>query len=282
MSLDRWPAPAKLNLFLHITGRRHDGYHLLQTLFQFLDYGDQLTLEPTSDGTICRRREIPGVSAEQDLTLRAARLLQQRSGCRQGVVIDVEKRLPSGGGLGGGSSDAATVLVILNRLWGLGFDNDTLAALGLQLGADVPLFVRGEAAWGEGVGELLTPVTLSEPWYLVIVPPVSVATAELFAAPELTRDASAVTMRDFVAGATCNVFETVVRQRYPAVDAAFDWLSRYGQARLTGSGGCLFLPLADQEQATAIWQQRPSGWRGFIARGSNRSPLQQRLEALDQ
>ncbi len=273
------PAPAKLNLFLHVTGRRADGYHTLQTLFQFLDHGDVVTLARRGDGRIVRRGGPPGVAPDDDLAVRAARLLQARTGTAAGADITVDKRLPAGGGLGGGSSDAATVLAGLNRLWGTGLDEDALAALGLDLGADVPVFVRGRAAWAEGVGEVLAPVAeLDEPWYVVLVPPVAVSTAEVFAHPQLPRQCPPIKIRDFLAGRATNVLESIVRSRYPEVDAALRELGRLGPARMTGSGACVFAPFADEEAARAAWAALAPEWDGFVARGRNRSPLH---EALD-
>jgi 4-diphosphocytidyl-2-C-methyl-D-erythritol kinase len=274
-----WPAPAKLNLFLHITGRRSDGYHLLQSVFQFLDHGDTLHFEPRTDDRIRRVTDLAGVPEEKDLVVRAARLLQEATGYRGGVDIVVEKRLPMGGGLGGGSSDAATVLVALNHLWRLGLAEDRLAELGLRLGADVPVFVRGRAAWAEGVGEHLTPVEgLPEPWFVVLVPPVHIATAELFNDPDLTRNCPPLKIRDFLHGQGGNVFEPVVRRRYPGVAMALDWLGEKGPARLTGTGACVFAPFASEEQARAVLAARPASLDGFVAQGRNRSPLRDRLE----
>ncbi len=273
-----WPAPAKLNLFLHITGRREDGYHLLQTVFQFLDHGDRLHFTPRRDGNIRRLAAIPGIAPEDDLIIRAATLLRQHGDPSLGVDIGIDKRLPLGGGLGGGSSDAATTLVALNRIWRLGLTADKLAAMGLSLGADVPIFVHGQAAWAEGVGERISPITLPEPWFVVVIPPVSVSTAEIFSAPELTRDCPTIKIRDFLAGAGTNVCEPVVRKRYPEVAEALDWLGRYGAARLTGTGGCVFAPFEDEAQANGVLAQLPEGWQAFAARGRNRSPLLERLE----
>ncbi len=276
----RWPAPAKLNLFLHITGRRADGYHQLQTIFQFLDYGDQLSFTLRDDGEVHRVSDLPGVPAQQDLVVRAARLLQQHSRCPLGVDIEVEKRLPMGGGLGGGSSNAATTLVALNELWELGFSIDQLAALGLQLGADVPVFVRGTAAWAEGVGEALTPLTgelaPAEPWYLVIEPACQVATAEVFNAPDLTRDCHPITISHFLAGQGTNVCEAVVKKRFPLVAKALDFLLKYAPARMSGTGACVFAPFADRAAAQQVLEALPHGWRGFVAQGMNRSPLYER------
>lgn len=268
-----WPAPAKLNLFLHVVGRRPDGYHLLQTVFQFLDYGDDLEFRITDDGGITRATEVPGVSEASDLTLRAARLLQGACGTRQGVEIRLRKRLPAGGGLGGGSSDAATTLIALNELWNAGKSRAELAALGLALGADVPVFIRGLAAWAEGVGEQLTPVELAQPWYVVISPPVSVSTAAVFRGLELTPYSPAITIRDFRAGRTRNDLEPVVRRQYPEVDQALTWLSRFGEARMTGSGGCVFVGIEDAAEAAAIVARVPAPLTGFVARGLNRHPL---------
>jgi len=273
-----WPAPAKLNLMLRITGRRADGYHLLQSVFQFLDHGDEIDLTVRGDGAIVRHSELAGVPAEQDLVVRAARLLQAESGCPLGADIRVHKRLPMGGGLGGGSSDAATVLVGLNRLWGTGLGEDALAALGLRLGADVPVFVRGRAAWAEGVGEQLTPVALPEPWYLVVKPPCEVATGEIFQDPELTRNSPLSTIRDFLAGLIANDCLPVVAARYPEVAAALAWLGQYGDARLTGTGACVFAAFEDESRAREVLDQLPAGHQGFVARGRNRSPLLQRLD----
>ena len=271
------PAPAKLNLFLHITGRRSDGYHLLQTVFQFLDYGDELRFEPREDGRVRRLGEVPAVAEADDLTVRAARLLQEASGCQVGVDIHITKHLPMGGGLGGGSSDAATTLVGLNRLWALGLSEDRLAELGLSLGADVPVFVRGLAAWAQGVGEVLTPVTLPEPWYLVLKPAVEVATGVIFGDPELTRDCAPITIADFLSGEGRNVCEPVVRRRYPEVGRALDWLGGMAAARLTGTGSCVFAAFASRQEAEQALARKPLEWRGFVARGVNRSPLHQAL-----
>lgn len=266
-----WFAPAKLNLMLRITGQRADGYHTLQTVFQFLEYGDRLSLRRRADGQILRLNPLSGVHIEQDLTIRSARLLQQASGTPYGVEIFLEKNLPIGGGLGGGSSDAATVLVALNQLWETGFSEDDLAALGIRLGADVPVFVRGRAAWAEGVGEILTPLELPEPWYLMIVPNCQVATREIFAAPELPRNSPPITMAEFNAGADNNDCTAVVRHRYPEVGAALDWLGEKG--RLTGTGACVYAAFPDAAIAHLRLTQLPTKWRGFVARGCNRSWL---------
>jgi 4-diphosphocytidyl-2-C-methyl-D-erythritol kinase len=277
MSGTGWPAPAKLNLFLHITGRREDGYHLLQTVFQFLGYGDTLHFTPRDDGIIRRLSDLPGVQEKDDLVVRAARLLKEVSACSHGVDIEVEKRLPMGGGLGGGSSDAATTLVALNHIWSLNLSVDRLAELGLQLGADVPVFVRGHAAWAEGVGEILNPVELAEPWFVVLIPPVEVNTGKIFNDPELTRESHAITIRDFLAGHGSNVCQEIVVKHYPAVAAAIEWLGKHGKAMMTGTGACVFAAFETQEKAEAVFAARPAQWQGFVARGLNRSPLLDRL-----
>jgi 4-diphosphocytidyl-2-C-methyl-D-erythritol kinase len=268
-----WPAPAKLNLFLHITGRRADGYHELQTIFQFLTIGDWLYFDLQPAGGIRLAGCPAGVPETGDLTVRAARLLRETAGSSAGVTIYNDKRLPVGGGLGGGSSDAATTLVVLNRLWRLGLDTDTLASLGLVLGADVPVFVRGQAAWAEGVGEILTPVTPPEAWFLVVVPPVSVSTADIFSDVELTRDTPRMKIPDLLACGGWNDCEAVVCRRYPEVAAALDWLSAFSPARMTGTGGCVFAVFESEAQAQAVAEQLPANLSGFVARGVNRSPL---------
>lgn len=274
-----WPAPAKLNLMLRITGRRPDGYHELQTVFQFIDLADQLAFRIRSDGRVQRADPLPGVAPAQDLTLRAAGLLQKEAQVEKGVDIRLEKRIPMGGGLGGGSSDAATVLVALNRLWGCGLGCDDLARLGLALGADVPVFVRGTAAWAEGVGDRIQPIELETPWYLVIAPACHVSTASVFAAPELTRNSTPITIRAFIAGDRRNDCLEVVRARYPEVSQALDWLAEFGEAQLTGTGACVFAEFADETSARAVYAQLPKGWRGWVVRGMNRSPLLSRVSA---
>jgi 4-diphosphocytidyl-2-C-methyl-D-erythritol kinase len=266
-------APAKLNLFLHVVGRRADGYHLLETVFTFIDFGDVIDLVLRPAGTLARSRAIPGVSAEQDLCLRAARLLAERSGCRQGVEISVDKRLPMGGGLGGGSSDAATVLVGLNVLWGLGWSRQALAVLALELGADVPVFVMGDSAFATGVGEELTPIPVPERWYVVLIPPVEVPTAGVFAAPELTRNTPRAKIADFSTGFGHNDLESVVCARYPLVQQALACLRHWGDARMTGSGSCVFAPFLTQAAAMACQAALPADWRGVVARGLQQHPL---------
>lgn len=276
----RWPAPAKLNLGLRITGRREDGYHLLQTVFRLLDWGDTIQLRVRGDGRIVRLRGAEGVAEEADLSVRAAHALQQASGCPLGADIAVLKRIPQGGGLGGGSSDAATVLRALDRLWNTRMDSVELARLGLTLGADVPVFVHGHNALAEGVGERLTPLELPPARYVVLHPGVAVPTATLFQAPELTRDAPAETIARLSSGAVRgNAFEPVVRARYPAVDAALRWLGGFAEARLSGSGACIFAEVADQAVAERIARACPAPWRAWTAAGAERSPL---LAALDE
>jgi 4-diphosphocytidyl-2-C-methyl-D-erythritol kinase len=271
--LKPFPAPAKLNLFLHVTGRRPDGYHLLQSVFRFIDYADTVWLGVRQDGQIRRLDDIPGVPEDHDLTVRAARLLNESTGCRLGVSMRVEKRLPLGGGLGGGSSDAATTLLALNRLWELGLTRERLEELALQLGADVPVFVFGQSAFAEGVGEKLVPIQLPPAWYVVLIPPVAVSTAEVFAAPELTRNTPPLKIADFLSGAGRNDLQTVVESRYPEVLRHLEWLGGFGEARMTGSGACVFLAVADEKSACEILQQLPRDMQGFIARGLDRHPL---------
>jgi len=274
----RWPAPAKLNLFLRITGRRADGYHELQTVFRLLDRGDELRLRVCPDGQIRRPLEVPGVPEADDLAVRAAHLLRERAGVKDGAEIEVVKRIPMGGGLGGGSSDAASVLVGLNHLWQAGLDEDALAALGCELGADVPVFVRGRSAWAEGVGERLAPIELPRRWYVVLDPREHVPTAALFQASELTRNAPAATISSFASGETAeNAFEPVVRARHPRVSAALDWLGAFGRARLSGSGGCVFLEFASRERAEAVVRRCPARFDAWVAAGVGLSPLHEAL-----
>src|SRR3569832_1407842 len=273
-----WPAPAKLNLFLHVVGRRPDGYHLLQTVFQFLDIGDAISFTMRDDGHIRRRSPLAGVAEEADLTVRAARVLQRAADVSSGVDIVIEKHLPMGAGLGGGSSDAATTLVALNHLWQAGLNQDELAELGLSLGADVPVFVRGRAAWAEGVGERLTPIGLPEPWYVVIVPPCHVSTAEIFGAAELTRNAPPLTIAAFLSGAGTNVCEAVVQRRYPEVAEALAWLGQHGSARMSGTGAAVFAPCADEATAQRIAAATPPARRAWAAEGCNRSARHARLQ----
>ena len=268
-----WPAPAKLNLFLHVTGRRPDGYHELQTLFQLIDLCDTVAIQVREDGRIERCAGPAQIAADEDLTVRAAQALQTAAGARLGASIRVIKRIPIGGGLGGGSSDAATTLLALNRLWGCGLSPGALAELGLPLGADVPVFVRGFSAWAEGGGERLEPITLPERWYVIIRPGVSVSTREVFQSPELTRNSPLITIRAFFESGGRNDCEPVVRAKWPEVAEALDWLGRYAPARLTGTGSCIFASVASPGEAERIAARVPDKWRSFVARGLNVSPL---------
>jgi len=274
-----WPAPAKLNLFLQVTGRRPDGFHELQTVFQIIDLCDSLDFEVRDDGLVKRVAGSAAVAPEEDLVVRAARLLQRRGAVEHGVRIAVRKRIPLQGGLGGGSSDAATTLVALNELWGTGLGVDELAALGLQLGADVPVFVRGHSAWGEGVGEELVPIDLPQRWFAVIRPPVAVSTAEVFQAPDLTRNSPKITIRGFLQAGGRNDCEPVVTARYPEVRQALDWLGQFGEARMTGTGSCVFASFVAQDEAARALRGMAGDWQGFVARGLAVSPLPGRLEA---
>jgi len=282
-TLRAWPAPAKLNLFLHILGQRADGYHELQTCFQFVDLCDELTIEVRADGAIRRVAGDYAVTEEADLCVRAARALKAAAACPLGADIGVLKRIPMGGGLGGGSSDAATCLVALNYLWKLEWPVERLAALGLTLGADVPVFVRGRVAWAEGVGERLTPLypplAPAETNYLILKPNVSVGTAEVFQDPELTRNSPPITIHGFLASGGRNDCLGVVRRRYHDVARAFDWLSAFGTARLTGTGACVFLDCGTMQRAVEIARAVPPQIQVFLARGLNDSPLLERLAA---
>jgi 4-diphosphocytidyl-2-C-methyl-D-erythritol kinase len=269
-----WPAPAKLNLFLHVVGQRADGYHELQTLFQFVDLQDRLYFVPRGDGEFHYSGGPDGLSADDDLVLRAARAIRQASGANLGADIRVEKCIPVGAGLGGGSSNAATTLVALNRLWNLGLPNDELAQMGLSLGADVPVFVRGLSAWAEGIGERLRPVVIDEPCYLIVTPPVAVSTAEIFRAPELSRAHLPIEFSDFLAGQGRNDCEPVTCARYPQVGEALSWLRAHApDARMSGTGGASFAKFAQRSDAEAVAELLPASWQSFIAQGRNRSPL---------
>jgi 4-diphosphocytidyl-2-C-methyl-D-erythritol kinase len=274
------PAPAKLNLMLHILGRRADGYHELQTLFQFLDFGDELGFSLRTDGAIRLHTPINGVPHDSNLIVRAARLLQEQTQCTLGADIWLDKRLPMGGGIGGGSSDAATTLLGLNHLWQLDCSEDQLASLGLSLGADVPVFVRGHAAFAEGVGEKLQPVTLSEPWFLVAIPQVLVSTAEIFSDPELTRDTPPIKVRNLLEGGGRNDCQPVVQKRYPEVRNALILLNKFVPTRLTGTGACVFGSFPNQDDADKVARQLPATLPRFIAQGRNVSMLHRKLETL--
>lgn len=272
-----WAAPAKLNLMLRIVGRRPTGYHDLQTVFQFLDLTDHLYFEVTDNGAIERLYGPQAVPLDDDLAVKAARLLQTETGCSLGARLRLDKQLPMGGGLGGGSSDAATTLAVLNRLWELHLPEETLRRLGLRLGADVPVFLFGRAAWAEGVGEQLAAVSLPEPWYLVLQPACHVGTAEIFQDPELTRNSHPITIRDFFAGCRDNDCLNVVLKRYPPVGDAMDWLARFAEPRLTGTGACVFADFPSYDAAVRVLEQLPNGAQGFVAKGRNRSPLLDQL-----
>jgi 4-diphosphocytidyl-2-C-methyl-D-erythritol kinase len=277
-ALSWWPAPAKLNLFLHVVGRRADGFHDLQTLFQLLDWGDEIGIEITGDARIERVAGPASIAPDDDLTVRAARALQQATGIARGARLRVRKRIPVGGGMGGGSSDAATVLLVLNRLWGAELGTRELQRIGLTVGSDVPVFLAGSSAWAEGRGELLTPMELPEAWYLIVDPGVAVATASTFQAPELTRNSPLVTMRGFSPAEGRNDCEPVVRARYPEVAAALDWLGP--RARLSGTGSCIFVAFGGAAEAERVAARVPDEWTSFVARGVNRSPLDAALAII--
>jgi len=268
-----WPAPAKINLFLHVVGRRADGYHLLQTVFRFLDFGDTLHCEPRSDGRILLATPLSGVPPETDLTVRAAEALRAATGATAGVTLRLEKRLPMGGGLGGGSSDAATTLLALNRLWGTGLDSLALQRIGLALGADVPIFVHGRTSFAEGVGERFADISLPPAWYLVLVPAVAVPTPEIFRSPQLRRDTPAIRASDWRPGFGRNDLEAVACALYPELSRHLAWLRQYGDARMSGSGACCFVEFAAEPAARAALAALPAGVRGFVAAGLDRHPL---------
>ncbi len=273
----QFPAPAKINLFLHITSRRADGYHTLQSVFQLLDFGDTIHLQTRADGKILRTTDIADVPEPQDLCMRAAAALQQATGCQHGVEIAVEKRIPMGGGLGGGSSDAATILLALNRLWQLNLSRAELMRIGLKLGADVPVFIFGRNAWAEGVGEVLTAIDLPERYFVVLTPKIHVATAQVFAHPALTRDTKPLKIADFSNGAFPELFrndlETVVCNEFPAVASTLEWLNQFGQARMSGSGASAFVAVDSQQQANEILAQKPADTSGFVAKSLAQHPL---------
>lgn len=274
----KWPAPAKLNLMLRIVGRRADGYHLLQTVFQFIDLCDWLTFHPDDSGMIWLKNPIPGVPEATDLTVRAANLLKTESGCNHGVCIEVEKNLPMGGGLGGGSSDAATTLLVLNKLWNLNFSTEKLMQLGLRLGADVPVFVYGFSAWAEGVGELLVKITVPEQWVVVIKPDCHVDTKEIFSTKDLTRDSKPITISDFLAGQHQNDCLDVVSKLYQSVENALVDLSGFSEARLTGTGACVFAQFDCEADAVKAYKVLKNKWQVYIAKAINKSPVLTKLE----
>ncbi len=275
---EKWPAPAKLNLMLRITGQRGDGYHLLQTVFQFIDLCDWITFHPVSDGRVSLQKILPGVREEEDLTVRAAELLRAETGCRHGVRIEVEKYLPMGGGLGGGSSDAATALLVLNKLWGLQLPIKRLMELGLLLGADVPVFVFGHSAWAEGVGEKLEEIDIPEHWFVIVKPDCHVNTKEVFSAKNLTRNSKSITIADFIAGQHQNDCLGVVRERYLPVNDALGDLSLNSEARLTGTGACVFAQFDSEEAAANIYRSLEKKWQVYLVRGLNESPLLSKLK----
>lgn len=269
-----WPAPAKLNLFLHVVGRRADGYHLLQTVFRFIDRADQLRFSPRDDGRIVLATPIPGVAPETDLTVRAARLLQQSSGCRQGVTISLEKNLPLGGGLGGGSSDAASVLLALNHLWQTGLTRSALEKLGLALGADVPVFIHGQNTFAEGIGEAFSDVDLPDETYLVLHPAVNVPTATIFGADDLKRDTAIISPGDWRPGEGHNDLEPVACTRFPAIAEHLHWLKQHAaSALMTGSGACVFAGFSNPAAAEAVFKRLPTGMNGWLAGGLKKHPL---------
>jgi 4-diphosphocytidyl-2-C-methyl-D-erythritol kinase len=272
-----YPAPAKLNLFLHVVGRRRDGYHLLQSVFTLIDLHDRLRFRVRSDGVVERVNDIPGVAPEEDLAVRAAILLQEASGVLEGADIELEKRIPVGAGLGGGSSDAATTLLALNRLWKTGFDREALAEIGGGLGADVPFFIFGRPAWAEGVGDRLRDIDVPPRWYVILTPPAQVATEAIYAAPELTRDTEALKMEDFSAHPNDSRFhndlEAVVTARFPVVRDHLEWLRKHGIARMTGSGSCVFAAFSSRAAAERVIEALPGSMSGFIAQGLTHHPL---------
>ena len=269
----RWPAPAKLNLFLHVVGRRDDGYHLLQTAFRLIDLCDTLEFAPRADGAVRLASLLAGVAEDDDLAVRAARVLQGAAGVAAGATIRVEKRIPIGGGLGGGSSDAATTLIALNELWGARLPRSELARLGLGLGADVPFFLLGRNAFAEGIGEVLTPLELTPAWYVVITPQVAVSTREIFASNALTRNTKPLKITAFFAGLGANDLEVETCRRYPQVAQALEWLKAFGDARMSGSGSSVFAAFGSEREARAVAAKIPAAWRGVAVRGMDRHPL---------
>jgi len=276
---EKWPAPAKLNLMLRITGQRSDGYHLLQTVFQFIELCDWITFHPVDDGRVSLQKPIPGVPEADDLIIRAAKLLKAETGCEQGVRIEVEKNLPMGGGLGGGSSDAATTLVVLNALWGLQLSMEKLMELGLTLGADVPVFVCGYSSWAEGVGEKLERIDIPEQWFVVIKPNCHVDTKEVFLSKDLTRNSKSIRIADFIAGQHQNDCLGVVRERYQSVKDALVDLSEFSEARLTGTGACVFAQFDSEEAAVSAYRSLQKKWQVYLVKGVNESPLFSKLKS---
>jgi 4-diphosphocytidyl-2-C-methyl-D-erythritol kinase len=274
----RWPAPAKLNLMLRITGRREDGYHLLQTVFQIIDLCDWLVFHPVADGSVSLQNPIPGVPEQDDLTVRAANLLKKHAQSELGVRIEIEKNLPMGGGLGGGSSDAATTLIVLNKLWNINYSVEKLMELGLQLGADVPVFVYGHSAWAEGVGEQLEQINLPEHWFVIVKPDCHVNTKQIFLSEELTRDSKVIKISDFIAGQVGNDCSAVVRELYDPVRSALLDLSKYGESRLTGTGACVFAEYATKQEAVNVYEEIKNTGQVYLAKALNRSSVYEVLE----
>ena len=280
MQVEKWPAPAKLNLMLRIVGRRDDGYHLLQTVFQFIDLCDWITFHPDDSGRVRLQKTIPGVPEVEDLTIRAANLLKAETGCQLGICIEVEKNLPMGGGLGGGSSDAATTLLVLNKMWDLQLSVEKLMALGLTLGADVPVFVYGYSAWAEGVGEKLQKINIDQRWVVVVKPECHVNTKEIFSAKNLTRNSKSIKIADFIEGQHQNDCVEEVSRQYPSVKEALIALSQFAEARLTGTGACVFAQFDSENLALEAYSSlKKSGWQAFIAKGLNESPLISKLKS---
>ena len=275
--ITHWPAPAKINLFLHVTGRREDGYHELQTVFQFISLADSLSVEITRDASIRRRKSTPGVAEKDDLIIRAAKALQQATECKQGCILALEKEIPMGAGLGGGSSDAATTLLALNHLWHTGLTRDALADIGNQLGADIPVFIHGRAAWAEGTGDELTAIDPAETDFLLVVPPIHVETAKIFKHQRLTRDTPAKKIRGFPPSGHSETFrndlEAVARMEYPVVDDVIQFLRRWGEPRMTGSGSGVFMAFADMDVAEKARRSMPEDWKSYLVRGFNKHPL---------
>ncbi|MDP3331801.1 MAG: 4-(cytidine 5'-diphospho)-2-C-methyl-D-erythritol kinase [Methylococcaceae bacterium] len=278
---ERWPAPAKLNLMLRIVGRRSDGYHLLQTVFQFVDLCDWIRFHPVNDGSVTLRKTIPGVLESDDLTIRAANLLKAETGCEEGVCIEVEKNLPMGGGLGGGSSDAATTLLVLNQLWDLNLSVEKLMQLGLALGADVPVFIFGNSSWAEGVGEKLTKIILPEKWVVLIHPDCHVNTKEIFLDNDLTRDSNSITIDEFLAGNNVNCFQEIVSGKHSLIKEALFDLSLYSESKLTGTGACVFGEFSVKQNAVKCFDNLNKKWNTFLINSTNISPLHSKLRGFN-
>lgn len=273
----QYQAPAKINLFLHITGQRADGYHKLQSVFQLLDFYDTVSIKPNKSGIIKRINQIEGLAAQDDLCVRAALALQQATGCNDGAEISVKKQIPMGGGLGGGSSDAATTLLALNELWHLNLSRHKLIKIGIKIGADVPIFIFGKNAWAEGIGEILTPLRLPTQYYVVLTPPVHVSTAQIFAHSRLTKDTKTLKIADFSKGTNSDLFrndlEKVVCEEFSAVASSIKWLNQFGKARMSGSGASVFVAVNSLTEANEIFAQKPANTKGFVAKSLDQHPL---------